>query len=162
MDPQPACPENYYLYVMLYKVKLKELMTKSVIALNENESFSRVEEIFREKNIRHLPIVDDRGKLVGMVTQRDLYRIQSPRIDEDGNWFYDKEALDTHILKTVMTKNPKTMGPENSVAEVLLLMVEKKYGSIPIIERDGTLCGIITQIDILKMAAAIVREGKGG
>ena len=162
MDPQPICPENYYVYVMLNKVKLKDLMSKNVIALNEDEPFSRVEEVFREKNIRHLPIINGKGKLVGIVTQRDLYRVQSPRIDEDGNWFYDKEALNTHILKVAMTKDPKTLGSENTVADALLLMVDKKYGSIPIVEKNGELCGIITQIDILKMAAAIVREGKGG
>ena len=152
--------EDYYIRSLLNKVRIDEIMTKKVIALGEGEPFSRVEEIFRESHIRHLPIVDGKFRLVGIITQRDLYRIQSPRCDEDGNWFYDKEALDSHILKHVMTKNPMTLRSDNTVAEALLLMVDKKYGSIPIVDKDNILCGIITQIDILKIGAQIIRESK--
>ncbi len=150
--------EDYYVRVLLNKVKLKEVMVQNPITLRVDERFSRVEEVLREKHIRHLPIVDKEGFLVGIVTQRDLYRIQSPRKDEDGNWFYDKESLDNFILEHVMTKNPFTLSPESTVAEALLAIVDKKYGCIPIADKNRRLYGIVTQIDILRFGAAILRE----
>ena len=150
--------EDFHIRSLLNKVKLQEVMTKEVITIDINEPFSHVEEKFMRYHIRHLPVVENKDKLVGIVTQRDLYRIQSPRKLEEGDWYYDKEMLDSHILKSVMTPNPFTLGPENSVAEALLVMVDYKYGCIPIVRKDNILCGIITQIDILRIGAQILRE----
>ena len=150
--------ENYYIKILLNKVKINDIMTKKVIFIHENDRFSLVEEKLREFNIRHLPIIDDRGKLVGIVTQRDLYRIQSPRHLEDDTWYYDQKSLDSHILKYVMTKDPSALNPEDPVAKAILLMVQCRYGCLPIVQKDRTLCGIITQHDILKVAARILRE----
>lgn len=150
--------ENYYIKILLNKVKVSEIMTPKVISLNENDRFSLVEEKLREFNIRHLPVVDDSKKLVGIVTQRDLYRIQSPRHLEDDTWYYDQKSLDSHILKYVMTKEPYALNPEDPVAKAVLLMAERRFGCLPVVKKDHTLCGIITQHDILKIAAGILRE----
>lgn len=152
--------EDYFIRTLLGKVRLNEIMVKEVIALNVNDPFSRVEEIMRERHVRHIPVVDEHYKLVGIITQRDLYRIQPPRKDEDGNWFYNKEMLDGNILKHVMTKNPFALNPDHTVADCLLIMVDRKYGCIPVVDKDRILCGIVTQIDILRIGAQIIREGR--
>ena len=150
--------ENYYIKILLNKVKIDEIMTKKVISIHENDRFSLVEEKLREFRIRHLPVIDEGGKLVGIVTQRDLYRTQSPRHLEDDTWYYDQKSLDSHILKHVMTKDPVALNPEDAIAKAVVLMVERKYGCLPIVQKDRTLCGIITQLDILKIAARILKE----
>src|SRR3989338_663504 len=143
--------EDFFIRTLLNKVKLQEIMVDRVIAIREDESFSRVEEIFRERHIRHLPVVNSEFKLVGIITQRDLYRITPPRKDDEGKMVYDKEILDGYILKNVMTKNPFSLSPNNTVAEALLVMVDKKFGCIPITDQFKTLVGIVTQIDILRI-----------
>ena len=150
--------ESYYIKVLLNRVKLEDIMTKKVISVNEYDRFSLVEEKLREFRIRHLPVVDFTGKLVGIVTQRDLYRAQSPRRLDDGTWYYDQKSLDSNILQYVMTKNPFSLSPEDPVAQAVLVMAERKYGCVPIVKKDQTLCGIVTQHDILKIAAQIIRE----
>ena len=156
MDSQYS--ENYYIKIFLNKIKINDIMTKKVISIHENDRFSLVEEKLREFHIRHLPVINDGGKLVGIITQRDLYRTQSPRHLEDDTWYYDQISLDSHILKYVMTKDPCTLNPEDPVAKAVLLMVERKYGCLPIVRKDRTLCGIITREDILKIAARILKE----
>ncbi len=151
-------PEDYYIKLLLNKVTLQEIMTTKVIGLHEDEPFSCVEDRFRQFTIRHLPIIDKNNKLTGLVTQRDLYRIQAPRILDDGSWYYDQNSLNTHILKNVMTKNPCTLHPEDAVAKAIMLMVDNKYGCIPIVDKNFYLAGIVTQYDILKVAAQILRE----
>ena len=156
MDPK--CNESYYIKILLDKVKIDEIMTKKVISIHEDDRFSLVEEKLREFNIRHLPVIDANGKLVGIVTQRDLYRTQSPRHLEDDTWYYDQKSLDSHILKHVMTPDPYALNPEDSVVKAVLLMVERKYGCLPVVKKDRTLCGIITRHDILKITARILKE----
>lgn len=153
--------EDFFIRTLLNKVKLIEIMIDKVISLNVEDSFSQVEEKFRKYHIRHLPIVNQDNKLVGIITQRDLYRISAPRRDEEGNLIYDKETLDGYILKNVMTKDPFALSPNDTVASALLVMVDKKYGAIPIVDQFKTLVGIVTQVDILRIGARILREGAG-
>ena len=115
--------EDFYIKALLNKVKLKEIMTSNVITILENERFSAVEEKMRVFGIRHLPVVDENNKLTGIITQLDLYQIQSPRRLEDGSWFYDQKSLDSHILKHVMTQKTYSLGPEDTVAQAIMLMV---------------------------------------
>ena len=150
--------EDYYVKILLNKVKISEIMISKVIAVYEYDRFSLVEEKMRTFNIRHLPVVDGAGKLVGIITQRDLYRAQSPRHLDDGNWYYDQASLDSNILNNVMTKNPYSLSPEDSVGKAVLIMAERKYGCIPVVQKDGKLVGIITRHDILRIAAEILRK----
>lgn len=152
-------PEDYYIRKLLYKVKLVDIMIDKLITVRVDEPFSHVEQKLREHGIRHLPVVDKDFKLVGIVTQRDLFRTCPPRKDDEGKLIYDKEILDGFILEYVMTKNPIALTPSHTAADALLLMVDKKYGCIPVVDKYQTLCGIITQIDMLRIAAQIVREG---
>ena len=150
--------ESFYLRKLFEKVKVKEVMVEDPITIDVNEPFSHVEEKFGAHQIRHLPVIDKDEILVGLMTQRDLYRIQPPRILEDGGQFYDKQLLDSNILEHVMIRNPKTLRPDDHVADAIIIMAEKKYGCIPIVNPNGVLLGIITQTDILRMAAQIIQE----
>jgi len=150
--------ENYFIRKVLQETKIKEIMAGPVISIHEDEPFSYVEEKFREHGIRHLPVIDKENKLVGLITQKDLYRIVPPRRLDDGSWHYDKEMLDNVILKSVMIPEPRTFRPEAPIADALLEMAQTKYGCFPIIDKEGMLCGIITQIDIIKIAAQILKE----
>ncbi len=152
--------EDFYIRALLNKIKLKDIMVKKVISIGVDEPFSQVEALLRENRIRHLPVVDGSFKLVGVITIWDLYRISTPRKDEEGSLIYDKDTLDSYILKHVMTKDPYALSPEDTVAKALLTMVEKKHGSILIVDNNRKLLGIITQVDILKIAANILREGQ--
>ena len=139
------------------KILLRELMVSKVITASVDDSLSVVEEKLRLHGIRHLPVIDSKKRVVGMFTQRDLTRCLAPRKTEDG-YVYDKEQLDRFILKYVMTKDPLTLGPENTLGDVLDIMVRDKFGCIPIAKQDRVLLGIVTQIDVLKYIARLFRE----
>ena len=152
------CSESYYVRKLLLETKIKMIMTMKVVSIGEGEPFNHVEEKFKIHRIRHLPVVDKDNKVEGVISQRDLYKIQSPRKLEDGTWYYDSEMLDQFILNRVMNKEVLVLNPENSVADAVLKMVDTKYGCIPIVDKDNVLCGIITQVDVLKLAAQILRQ----
>ena len=134
----------------LYKIFLKDIMVKKPYTIDINEPFSKVWEAFKIYDIRHLPVIDSKGILRGIVTQRDLYRIVSPHITTESNLVYDKMDLDRYILKHVMTKEVITLSPNSTLRNAIDLMTVAKYGCIPIVDDNKYLLGIITQIDILK------------
>ena len=137
----------------LYKIFLKTIMVKELYTINVNEPLSKVWDIFKTYGIRYLPVVDDKGILEGIITQRDLYRIESPRITLDGELVYDKISLDGYILKYVMTKEVFTLSPDDTLETAIQAMLNEKYGCIPIVDEHKYVVGIITQVDILKAVA---------
>ena len=59
------------------------------------------------------------NEVVGVISQRDLYKIQPPHKNEDGVWVYDLDAIDDFILQNVMILNPFTLSSENTLAEAI-------------------------------------------
>ena len=140
--------------VTLRKIYIKDIMATKLITAGLDTPFSRVWEIFSSHRIRHLPVVDSQRKLKGLITQRDFYRIVPPRreVEDDGS-FYLKETLDQFILQKVMTQDVVTLHPQDTLGAAIHLMVERKYGCIPVVDEKGVLAGILTQTDVLRAIA---------
>jgi acetoin utilization protein AcuB len=100
----------------------------------------------RRKKIRHLPVVES-GKLVGIVTDRDVKRAL-PSVFSGDQDEYDRVLNETPVDK-VMTKDPYTVGPKDEIKDALAVMIERKIGAVPVVS-NGALIGIVTDIDYLK------------
>ena len=138
------------IHQLLQSTPLSQVMTKSVISVHETEEFHVVHEKMQNHDIRHLPVVNDAGVLVGLLTQRYLYKTYSPRKLEDGSWYYDKASLDSFILKNVMISEPYTLKPQSSLEEAMKTMVQCKFGCVVIVDDYRIPCGIVTRDDVLK------------
>ena len=137
--------------------KLSEMMVRNIISVFVDDLFSNVEEKLRLHQIRHLPVIDHHNKLVGILTQRDLYHTVAPRKTESGD-YYDKAALDSFILKHIMTPDPLALKPDDTIAHAIQIFATLKYGCIPIVMEDRTLVGIVTQHDALKFINRYFRD----
>lgn len=135
---------------LLHSTRLKEIMVAPVVTVRENEELHVVLDKLITHDIRHLPVVNEPGNVVGLISQRHLYKVHSPRKLEDGSWYYDKDVLDTFILKNVMVRDPFLMQAENTLHEAMSAMAQSKFGCIPIVDRYRLPVGIITRSDILK------------
>ncbi|MBF0489240.1 MAG: CBS domain-containing protein [Candidatus Omnitrophica bacterium] len=135
---------------ILQTIPLKTVMSSPVITISESADFSAVNDKFDFYDIRHLPVVNGSGGLVGLITQRSLYQIHSPRKLEDGSWYYDTDMLNGFILKNVMIKDVLTLKPESTLAEAVKVVVSYKYGCIPIVDEYKTPVGIVTRDNIFK------------
>jgi len=135
--------------------KIKNIMTKDVHTIHFKDKFSAIPKKFKEFGIRHLPVVDDLNRLVGLITQRQMYKIKSPRKLMDGEWYYDEVMLNNIILEHVMEKEVYFLDEDQSIGKALLKMVYSKFGSIPVVDHNHKICGIVTRRDLLKLAAEI-------
>lgn len=110
-----------------------------------------------QRKIRHIPVVDASGKLVGIVTDRDIKRaLPSPLTGSLAREEYDS-VLDETTLAKVMTRDPQTVSPDTTLADAVQLLFEKKIGGLPVVE-NGKLVGIFTQTDALALCLELLKK----
>ena len=127
---------------------VRDSMTPKPITITVQESLQGAMELMAMKRIRHLPVVDGTGKLIGMVTDRDLRRVApSPLFGGDAE--KAGAQLEGTTVERVMIRSPATIGPQQRLQDAMKLMVEKKYGALPVVD-GARLVGIITPIDVMK------------
>lgn len=131
------------------------MMESRVITVGEGERLTVAEETMRRNGIRHLPVIDAEGRLVGLFTQRDLLRILPSRLREQDP--LDLGILGNYLLKEVMSRNVATLSPNNTLSEAVTLMWNKKYGCVPIVDEGRRVVGILTAIDILHFAVHFLK-----
>ena len=150
--------EDYYIKVLLREIKIHEVMITPVVSIDIEANFKDIPRMFEQYHIRHLPVVGGNNKLVGLISQRDLFRVCPPNKTDDGSFVYNDADLSGIILKHVMVREPFFMRQDQNIGDAAVQFVEKKYGCIPIVNHDMQLTGILTQEDILRIAVQIYLE----
>jgi len=129
---------------------VRSIMEEKIVTISANESLSTVEDIMRLGRVRHMPVVSG-GKLVGVVSERDLLRaslssLSSHRKNERKAFLYAIE------IGRVMSQPPIVIGPDASIQQAARTMAEAKIGCLPVVEGDD-LVGIVTETDVLRWVA---------
>ena len=114
---------------------VRDLMSRSVRTLPLNSTLEDARREMELHHFRHLPIVDSKGRAVGMLSDRDLHRAQ---VGENAKV---SEVMSTRVL---------TATPDTSVREAAGVMLHEKINSLPIVNELGVLQGILTTSDILR------------
>lgn len=128
--------------------QVRDLMTERVFTLRENDRLLDLEELMSSKHVRHVPIVDRDGELVGLVTHRDLARGVLGRMDEVPIGV-EEDILRRRRIGEVMVTEPDTIEPDTPLREAAETMLENKLGCLPVTE--GTrLVGILTEADFVR------------
>jgi CBS domain-containing protein len=133
-----------------YTMKVRELMTTDVATIGRNDELTIGDDIMKMKRLRHLPVVEE-GRLVGMLTQRDLFHAALSIALNFGEKA-QKEFLKTVVVKEVMTEEVLTIDPGADVKEAARLLIEHKIGCLPVVE-NGKLVGLVTETDLLRVIA---------
>lgn len=119
-------------------MRVADLMTSQLRCLRETDSLADAMAAMQELFIRHIPVVDEAGGLVGIVTQRDLLSLE-----------HKKDPVTP--LREVMRTDVATATPDTPLRTAAETMIYNKYGCLPVVD-DGELVGIITETDFLKLA----------
>jgi acetoin utilization protein AcuB len=123
-------------------------MSPNPVTVTAGTSFPEALRIIREKEIRHLPVVDEDGKLVGVAAQTDLVHA-SPSTTSSMTVFEANFLLANLHIGDVMSTPPITVHEEAPLEEAARVMVEKRISCLPVM-RAGELVGMITETDIFK------------
>jgi CBS domain-containing protein len=121
-------------------LKAADLMTTGIITIKAGNAFSHADAEMRLAGIRHLPVVDDRNRLVGIISHRDLLRALA------------KSKKGTIHVVEFMVRDVKTVAASAPAREAAALMLEHKIGAVPVLGAEGELVGILTETDFLRLA----------
>lgn len=135
-------------YRMNLLAPISEIMTKTLITISPDDTIKKVENLFREHRIHHLPVEED-GKFVGMVSKSDYYFFKRGfnEINVENKW--DSFRLKSHYVAEIMTKKVASMEPQEKINVAIEIFKENIFHAIPIIVNDRLL-GIVTTLDIIK------------
>ena len=128
----------------------RDVMTKDPMTLTAQATVGDAADLMHERDIRHVPIVDRQGALIGIVSDRDLGSLDLGRLIGDAGIEGLRAHLATSVVK-VMTTEVITVGPEDGLDEVVDLMLESRVGAVPVVEEPSRrVIGIVSYVDMLR------------
>jgi CBS-domain-containing membrane protein len=137
-------------------VTVRDVMTTRVIAVRKGASFKEMAAMLRSSRISAFPVIDDAGRVIGVVSEADL--LVKEAVQADGlsvlaalrHWREDdKEAGVT--AGDLMTAPAVTIGPDAPVAEAARLMYDRRVKRLPVVTGAGLLVGIVSRVDVLSV-----------
>ena len=136
---------------------VRDYMTKDVFTLRVDKKLVIADELMKWAHVRHVPVVDQDGRLVGIVSHRDLLRASISSIETRVAAAEKRQHLASVTVREVMQAQVQTISPDAPVQEAAKLMRERKIGCLPVVT-DGRLIGIITESDLLRIVAQLQPE----
>jgi len=139
---------------------VKNWMSKDVITVDIDDSMKTAIKLMEDYNIRRIPVLK-KDRLKGIVSYLDINRESASQANalavSELNYLIEKIKV-----KDIMSANPKTISPHDTVEEAAVVMLEQKIGSLPVIDSNGKLIGIITESDIFKVLISMTGIKQGG
>ena len=127
--------------------KARDYMVTEVATVYPNDTISHARNLMLERGVKRLLVVDKEGKLVGILTLRDIVRILSSR-RVPWKW----RSLEDSLIGTYMTKDPVTVTPDTTIYEAAKLMIELGISGLPVV-RSNSLVGLLTKTDLIRYFA---------
>lgn len=135
---------------MFDNVMVKDWMSTSVITATPHVRISEAHQLMKDAKVRRLPVIDEKGKLVGIVTIGDV-REASPS-DATTLSIWELNYLWAQLtVDRIMTRNVMTVTPETPILDVAETMLTHKVSGLPVVDEQGRLLGIVTESDIFRM-----------
>jgi len=144
-------------------MKAKEIMTKNVTSLSADTNAQEALNLLQKMQISGLPVIDDKNKLLGMFTEKEILRNILPSyIENVGRFVYEEnpksikkkfEDLVNFTVSQLMRKDVITVDENASLCEVARLMLVQKVRRIPVLDKEKRVVGIVAREDIIKAYA---------
>jgi CBS domain-containing protein len=131
-----------------------DVMTRRLVTVREDDVIADIEEAMQRLRVRHMPVIDDSGMLVGLVSHPDLLHAAASFLsvgEADRN-----VSIKQVKVGRIMRREVVTAEPGDSLVQAGELMWDAKIGCLPVIEADGTLVGMITEADFIAIAVELL------
>lgn len=126
-----------------------DIMTTKVVTIRATATVRDALRTLDEMDVRHLPVVDDRKELVGMLSDRDLLRLRRSH-----------DAMQGPVSE-VMSADVQAVTPATDVTEIIDIMSENRIGAVPVLDADSHVAGIVSYVDVLREAAKALADASG-
>ena len=144
----------------------REIMTRNVVTVKKDQPISDLSKLFIENHFNGVPVLDDAGKVIGVVTQSNLIEqnknLHIPTVialfdavlflESEKKFESDVKKLTGSKIEDIYHKNPITVSPDTELNEITPIMAEKDVHTLPVLENDK-LVGIIGKKDVIRAMA---------
>ncbi len=137
-----------------------ERMTHPVITVSPKTPMQEAHKLMRDEKIRRLPVVDDRGKLIGIISESDLLHASPSDASSLSVWEMNY-LLSKVLVKDIMTRDVITAKIDTPLEDAARNMVDNKIGGLPVV-KDGEVVGIITETDLFKVFLELLGARESG
>ncbi len=129
-------------------MQVADYMTPDVVTANLRDGLHQTFHRMRERGIRHMPVLGEAGKLAGLISDRDLRRPDFVDAGPNTTSYY---RLDNDVqVSAAMTHDPVTVEESSDVRDALQLLIDHKFGALPVVDEEGKLVGILSAHDLLR------------
>ncbi|WP_141576796.1 CBS domain-containing protein [Actinomadura sp. WMMA1423] len=134
-----------------------DVMTRNVVTVSEDTPFIEIADTLAERRISAVPVVDDDGRLTGIVTEADLLRKQEHRGGAEPRRFALRRRPQAQAkaaafdARGLMSTPVATVEPHTPVAEAARLLNARGFKAVPVVKKDGRLAGIVARRDLLSV-----------
>ena len=125
-------------------------MTRDVVTVSPETGILAAQTLMAQKSIRHLPVVVENDILVGIVSDRDIRSAMPSTILSETEKAAEEKRLAAIKVKDIMTPNPVTVSPTQTLEDALIMMQNFKVGAFPVVDQVGKLKGMISVRDLMR------------
>lgn len=138
-------------------MKVVEVMTLHPIVVRQDTSLQEVQEIFESEPIHHIPVTDDSGFLMGVISKSDLNLLLDwgTKLNLKSSQIRNEKLLSSNTADAICSPHVMAVRPEDSLVYCFEIFRENHFRSLPVVDDEGKIVGIITPYDL--MVAAFTR-----
>lgn len=141
---------------------VSETMNTNLVSVAPETKLSEVRALMKNNNFRHLPVVNAEGKLIGIVTDRDMRDASPSSLLSAEEYQRTLDRVMEHSVSEIMTKDPLTISVYFTLQDTLMVMGSRKVGALPVVDEEGYLKGIMSTRDLLKAFVNVMGIGEPG
>lgn len=135
-------------------LRVSEIMTREPYTIGPDDTLEAARKMMAEHHIRHIPVVNENGSLVGLVSQRDVLAAEDSTVLNAAG---DKSAERYVAVSSIMTTPVQTTEENSSLRGTAMFLQQHKLGCLPVLDK-GELTGIITDADFVGVAINLMEQ----
>tara|TARA_R110002126_G_scaffold43475_16_gene124582 strand:- start:6599 stop:7036 length:438 start_codon:yes stop_codon:yes gene_type:complete len=137
------------------------LMTADPLCVKRTATLKDAHDIMRQKNVRHIPVIDDTGVLVGMLTQKIMIAKVMGLMAQYGAVALERKEKQ-QLVSELMATDFAAVSADQSLVEVADFFVSNRHGCLPVVDTDNKIIGILTSSDFVRLAARLLKSQPWG
>lgn len=141
-------------------LKVKDIMTSDIFTLKQTDNLALARSVMNLARIRHIPIVSADNHFIGLLTHRDILAATVSKLADVDSQTQEEIDLGIPVME-IMNLNVKSVSSEDSLRDAASLLLEHKFGCLPVVDND-ILVGIITEADFLSLTISLLDALKDG
>ena len=130
------------------------IMTRKVIVADPSSKFTDIQKLFLNYQVYHLPVVEN-DVLIGIISLKDALKCYVDNVSklDKGD---EANINEVFTVKSVMTENPNTVSPETTIGEVVAILANANFRSLPVVDKDNKIVGVLSNKDLVKVLNRIM------